>query len=703
MPTIDDCMDEIRKWTNFSCITYIVKENKQIKLNIYDQHFIISIFLNIIVIQQNQTYTHNNTNLYKLLEEINNNIEKYTLTTILDIIYERIKNTNIIKANMNSKIDIDPYSSVSLFVPQVIKNIVIKDYYQVIKNQDNRFTIKLQDIYNWTINYNNIGQNKLDVSLILSFNKSSYPTSPPNLKVITQLDNNLDSRLEKLHIIHKDYWTPSRSIISILNKLYNILDKHATKSNNIYTRFDELEFVIHDNLDNKNHLNTIDEETYTKVKSIKTIWNNGTGFGSSSNLSDWDIKTYIDEEQNRNNKIKLLLRDIIKDIEINKFNNTNPNQISNICSYIISSCNNITLLELNRYSELYLEMFNFIVSLENHQYQNTTNKIYDLIKYISNLYKSSNKYNILDETIDDMQKIYHIINKLENIIPKPQDNSIEAKPVISIKTIQDDYTKNMCKLRDTEEEITIDLSENTNYCFKQKFIDNKNIKLSHITRKRINYEISTFNLLPVSLDALIISLPDTNYPNVIRTLITGPQNTPYENGCFFFDTYLNNSFPTSPPNVWFLNTGKKRMNPNLYNNGQVCLSLLGTWRGQESEKWNPEISSINQVYKSIQSQILIDQPFFNEPGYEIHYNTLDGIEKSKKYNDTIRLYTMRHTILEIIENKKIYRPFEDILDFYFKSKKEHILETCIKWMSSCPEDMKSDYQSVYDNIVKLLS
>lgn len=25
--------------------------------------------------------------------------------------------------------------------------------------------------------------------------------------------------------------------------------------------------------------------------------------------------------------------------------------------------------------------------------------------------------------------------------------------------------------------------------------------------------------------------------------------------------------------------GKVRFNPNLYNNGKVCLSLLGTWSG----------------------------------------------------------------------------------------------------------------------------
>jgi ubiquitin-protein ligase len=38
--------------------------------------------------------------------------------------------------------------------------------------------------------------------------------------------------------------------------------------------------------------------------------------------------------------------------------------------------------------------------------------------------------------------------------------------------------------------------------------------------------------------------------------------------------------------------GTVRFNPNLYANGKVCLSLLGTWKGNtESENWNPDVST----------------------------------------------------------------------------------------------------------------
>ena len=79
---------------------------------------------------------------------------------------------------------------------------------------------------------------------------------------------------------------------------------------------------------------------------------------------------------------------------------------------------------------------------------------------------------------------------------------------------------------------------------------------------------------------------------------------------FVFDMFLSSSFPESPPSCVLRTTagGKVRFNPNLYANGKVCLSLLGTWAGP---KWNVQ-SSILQVLISIQSLIMVDEPYYNE-------------------------------------------------------------------------------------------
>ena len=63
-------------------------------------------------------------------------------------------------------------------------------------------------------------------------------------------------------------------------------------------------------------------------------------------------------------------------------------------------------------------------------------------------------------------------------------------------------------------------------------------------------------------------------------------------------------------------SGQVRFNPNLYENGKVCLSLLGTWRGNSTENWNPEVSTILQVMLSILAIIMSNEVYFNEPGFE---------------------------------------------------------------------------------------
>jgi ubiquitin-protein ligase len=52
--------------------------------------------------------------------------------------------------------------------------------------------------------------------------------------------------------------------------------------------------------------------------------------------------------------------------------------------------------------------------------------------------------------------------------------------------------------------------------------------------------------------------------------------------------------------------------PNLYDTGKVCLSLLGTWRGDQGESWNASTSTFLQVAVSIQALIFVPQPYFNE-------------------------------------------------------------------------------------------
>lgn len=42
---------------------------------------------------------------------------------------------------------------------------------------------------------------------------------------------------------------------------------------------------------------------------------------------------------------------------------------------------------------------------------------------------------------------------------------------------------------------------------------------------------------------------------------------------------------------------------------------------------------------SIQSLIFVDEPYFNEPGYEATINKPEGRKESEKYNQVIRIAT----------------------------------------------------------------
>ena len=63
-------------------------------------------------------------------------------------------------------------------------------------------------------------------------------------------------------------------------------------------------------------------------------------------------------------------------------------------------------------------------------------------------------------------------------------------------------------------------------------------------------------------------------------MMLGPTSTPYEDGLFFFEIQLPNDYPVTPPRVHYLAYCTDRLNPNLYEDGKVCVSLLGTWTGR---------------------------------------------------------------------------------------------------------------------------
>ncbi|KAH8075505.1 hypothetical protein JL721_1515 [Aureococcus anophagefferens] len=137
--------------------------------------------------------------------------------------------------------------------------------------------------------------------------------------------------------------------------------------------------------------------------------------------------------------------------------------------------------------------------------------------------------------------------------------------------------------------------------------------------------------------------------DLCRCALTGPADTPYFGGLFVFDVYFPQDYPAVPPLVHLTTTGSGtvRFNPNLYADGKVCLSLLGTWHAADaSQKWNADTSTLTQVLLSIAGQILVKEPYFNEPAYERVRGTPEGDATSERVNGDLRNKTRTCAVVD---------------------------------------------------------
>ncbi|EJT97519.1 hypothetical protein DACRYDRAFT_84483 [Dacryopinax primogenitus] len=180
--------------------------------------------------------------------------------------------------------------------------------------------------------------------------------------------------------------------------------------------------------------------------------------------------------------------------------------------------------------------------------------------------------------------------------------------------------------------------------------------------------------LPVNWNSSIFLRVDESRVDVIKALITGPEGTPYENGCYVFDIFLGSNYNMAPPSVKYLTTndGKFRFNPNLYADGKVCLSLLGTWQGPG---WNPGKSTLLQVLISIQSMILCDEPYLNEPGWEAQR----GTAASGRYSANVRRMVVHTAMMGNLKNPP--EPFGDVIRTHFRLKARSLRTQLNKWLA----------------------
>ncbi|WPH00126.1 hypothetical protein R9X50_00294900 [Acrodontium crateriforme] len=133
----------------------------------------------------------------------------------------------------------------------------------------------------------------------------------------------------------------------------------------------------------------------------------------------------------------------------------------------------------------------------------------------------------------------------------------------------------------------------------------------------------------------------------VRALIIGPPETAYEYGFFEFECKFTKEYPIKSPEVRCITTngGKCRFNPNIYAEGKVCLSILGTWRGERGEEWS-SAQGLESILLSIQS-LMSANPYENEPGFE---NVKKTQKKPMAYIAKIRHETLRISVVQRLES-----------------------------------------------------
>tara|TARA_Y100000310_G_scaffold339980_1_gene434346 strand:- start:63 stop:980 length:918 start_codon:yes stop_codon:yes gene_type:complete len=182
--------------------------------------------------------------------------------------------------------------------------------------------------------------------------------------------------------------------------------------------------------------------------------------------------------------------------------------------------------------------------------------------------------------------------------------------------------------------------------------------MSNSTIKRILKEKIKYHKNPLDKEGIFINYDDNDIFKA-RVLILGPEDTPYAHGFYLFLFTFPENYPHSPPKCLFLTTkGQSRMNPNLYSNGHVCLSILNTWNGPG---WT-SCQTLASVCISIQGLVLHSKPIQNEPVFQNE----TGL-RLEKYNRILVHENLRIGVLNMIMHPPSgFQIFQEIMDNHFQ-------------------------------------
>jgi len=682
------------------------------------------------------------------------------LKTVSDFDLKSVKELNEIEKNLESSISPLAYSDNKnikrgkMFSSKDVATLLLSEYKKIKEHtkESNKYTISTVDnnIYCWKINFRNFNKKSLNSSLEnlnkkynydsieiqLQFHSELYPNYPIAIKYVRpRLKHSLMHRLSNLRMINSDYWSPSRNAMFVIQKLYKILDKHADIDLNS-DKNDPQNFSVgaYVNLESEliklsafcGDLDTaedLDDEKYDKLvngvkqnsessnnPNSKSGWDSGTGYGTHGS-SNWNPQKYTQIQKEKEMMQTSILNKILNIIITKEgkelkdvFNIVDGSYLIKYIKYQLKENSGI---EVDKKKELFGVIFQIIQLLATE----------DGIFLFADTEKEDGLYSLFQELVKDAERekkfldsnelsTSDMILSLNDMIKPIFEKYVEVNGTTKkvIKKIEEDTDENSIYISKMKQYSILEGKVKTNnFCQFNSYHTIAESSLSNSAKKAITRELGFMEKsLPLHIDTSSFYVFDDTAIETGRFIITGPIDTPYDSGIFIFDVLFPNNYPQSAPYVEIINNGGKRYNPNLYDGGKVCLSLLGTWSGSGGEKWVSGESTLYQVILSIQSLILIPDPYFNEPSYESSRGTPSGDKQSQNYNNKIRLYTMTHGINDMLEKPDQYDGTKDMILDHFRLKKDHILKTCGKWVDEAINN-KDNYQHQYNRMKELFN
>jgi len=199
------------------------------------------------------------------------------------------------------------------------------------------------------------------------------------------------------------------------------------------------------------------------------------------------------------------------------------------------------------------------------------------------------------------------------------------------------------------------------------------VNVSKETIKRLLKDVKEMVKNPLDGEGIYYKHDETN---ILKgyAYISGPENSVYVGGNYFFVFTFPYDYPHKPPKVEFKTSdGLTRFHPNLYRNGKICLSILNTWKG---EQWTG-CQSIRTILLTILS-ILDDKPLLHEPGFTESHRDFNS------YNQIILFRNIEFSVNKIMTKTTILSEEIEMFIDMFK------------------DEMMTQFNRKYNNILKVL-